>query len=94
MNLNGCHRKFIADRLKEVWKGRRPCPCCVSDTIWSISDIVEVRQFNEGNHCPGAAITPIVLVTCGTCGFLIHFNAIALGVVDRDTGKVKEDNLS
>ena len=93
MTLNGCHRKFISDKLKSVWKGKRPCPCCIGDTVWGISDIVEVKQFNEGNSCPGAAIIPLVLITCNTCGYSIMFNGIALGVVDPITGKVKEGNL-
>jgi ribosomal protein L32 len=32
----------------------------------------------------------MILVTCRTCGHTILFNAITLGVVDPNTGKVKE----
>ena len=91
MNLNESQRKFITDRVNTVWSGDRKCPICISRTVWSISTLVEVREFNEGNHCPGAAITPLVQVQCKNCGHTVLFNAIALGVVDRDTGKVKED---
>jgi hypothetical protein len=52
--------------------------------------MVEVRDYNEGNHCPGAAITPMVEVVCDICGYVMLFNAIALGVVDSQTGQVKE----
>ncbi len=90
MNLNESQQKFIMDRLASVWKGKRECPICNPSTAWCIGTIVEVREFNEGNHCPGAAITPLIQVECNNCGHTVLFNAIALGVVDQDTGKVKE----
>ena len=90
MNLNESQQKFISDSVNTVWKGKRECPICISRTVWSISTLVEVREFNEGNHCAGAGITPLIQVECNNCGYTVLFNAIALGVVDRDTGKVKE----
>lgn len=90
MNLNESQRKFIGDRVMKVWNGKRDCPICISPTVWAIGGIVEVRDFNEGNHCPGAAITPLVQINCQNCGHVVMFNAIALGVVDRHTAKVKE----
>ncbi len=90
MNLNESQKKFIMDSVNTVWNGKRECPICNPTTAWGIGTIVEVREFNEGNHCPGAAITPFIQVQCNNCGYTVLFNAIALGVVDRDTGKVKE----
>jgi hypothetical protein len=90
MTLTDSQRKFITNRISTVWNGNRQCPICISRTTWSISTPVEVREFNEGNHCPGAAITPLIKVECNNCGYTILFNAIALGVVDPATGKVKE----
>jgi ribosomal protein S27AE len=90
MTLNESQRKFISDRINTVWKGKRECPICNPTTVWGIGTIVEVREFNEGDHCPGAAITPLIQVQCNNCGYTVLLNAIALGVVDRDTGKVKE----
>ena len=82
--------QVVIDRLSEVWTVKRLCPVCASGKL-SISNIVEVRDYNEGNHCPGAAITPMVEVVCDICGYVMLFNAIALGVVDSQTGQVKED---
>jgi hypothetical protein len=90
MTLTDSQRKFITNRISTVWNGNRQCPICISRTTWSISTPVEVREFNEGNHCPGAGISPLIQVECQNCGYTVLFNAIALGVVDRDTGKVKE----
>jgi len=89
MNLNESQGKLIKDRVSTVWNGKRECPICVSRTSWGIGSISELKEFNEGNHCPGAAITPLIQVQCNNCGYTILFNCIALGVVDRDTGKVK-----
>lgn len=90
MNLNESHRKLISDRVMSVWNGKRECPICISPTVWSIGSLVEAKDFNEGNYCPGAAVTPLVQVLCNTCGHTVFFNAIALGVVDRGTAKIKE----
>ena len=90
MKLNESQRKFINDKVSTVWKGNRECPICISRTTWVIGTPVEVREFNEGNHCPGAAITPLIQVECSNCGYTVLFNAIALGVVDPHTGQVKE----
>lgn len=81
--------QVVIDRLNKVWTVKRLCPVCASGKL-SISNIVEVRDYNEGNHCPGAAITPMVEVVCDICSYVMLFNAIALGVVDSQTGQVKE----
>jgi hypothetical protein len=90
VTLTDSQRKFITNRISTVWNGKRECPICISRTTWGISTLVEVRDYNEGNHCPGAAITPLIQVQCNNCGYTVLFNAIALGVVDPATGKVKE----
>jgi hypothetical protein len=81
--------QVVIDKLSEVWTVKRLCPVCASSKL-SITNIVEVRYYNEGNHCPGAAITPMVEVVCDICSYVMLFNAIALGVVDSQTGQVKE----
>ena len=81
--------QVVIDRLYEVWTVKKLCPVCASGKL-SLTNMVEVRDYNEGNHCPGAAITPMVEVVCDICGYVMLFNAIALGVVDSQTGQVKE----
>jgi hypothetical protein len=91
MNLNESQNRLIIRRINEVWTGNRPCPICSKSTRWDISGIHQVQQYNEGNHCPGAAIAPLILVSCRNCGNTILFNAISLGIVDPSTGKVREE---
>ena len=81
--------QVVIDRLSDVWTVKRLCPVCASGKL-SLTDMVEVRDYNEGNHCPGAAITPMVEVVCDVCCYIMLFNAIALGAVDPHTGQVKE----
>ena len=90
MKLNDSQRKLILEKVMSVWKGKRNCPICIESTVWWIGNIVEVREYNEGNRCSGAAITPLVQVQCDKCSHVVLFNAISLGVVDPETGKVKE----
>lgn len=90
MTLTDSQCKLISQKIRNVWTGDRPCPICSKTTYWDISGVYQIQQYNEGNHCPGAPIAPLILVTCRTCGHTILFNAIALGVVDPDTAKVKE----
>jgi hypothetical protein len=90
VKLNESQKNLIQQRLHSVWKGERNCPICSNPTTWNIGGIVEVREFNEGNLCHGAAITPLAKATCSNCGYVVLFNAILLGVVDSDTAKVKE----
>lgn len=90
MTLNESQKNLIQQRLYSVWKAERNCPICISSRFWCVKSVVEVRDFNEGNLPHGAAITPIVNVACANCGYTVLFNAILLGVVDPDIGKVKE----
>lgn len=90
MNLNESQRNLIIERVRSVWNGKRDCHICISPHVWIIGSLVEAIDYNEGNRCPGAAITPLVKVQCEKCGHVVLFNAISLGVVDPETGKVKE----
>ena len=90
MTLNESQRSLVLQKLNNVWKGDRPCPICSNASSWNVTNILEMKEFNEGNYCPGAAITPLIGVKCNACSYTILFNAIALKVVDPYTGKVKE----
>lgn len=89
MTLSKSQRELILQKIGNIWKSDPPCPICSSPS-WGVTNILEMKEFNEGNYCPGAAITPLVGVKCNTCSYTILFNAIALGIVDPETAKVKE----
>lgn len=59
----------------------------------NIGDVIDTTEYNDGISAAliqGASHIPFVQVVCAQCGFVHLFNAIALDVVDRDSGKVKE----
>jgi hypothetical protein len=75
----------IAKFLNEKWKGQKLCPVCQSNK-WGVSDKpVELREFTPGAFVVGGPVYPLVSVTCNVCGHTLLFNAIVMGVVDRDT---------
>ena len=90
MRLNEQQQKMVINQFDKVWKGKRPCPVGCGKVDWGLCNIVEVKQYNDGNACPGTAITPMILIVCNTCGYSMMFNAIVMGLVDQASGLVKE----
>jgi hypothetical protein len=81
MNID---QQKVADWLNKHWDGAKSCPVCRSNN-WSIPDMAfELRQFFGGNRVLGGPIIPLVPITCGTCGHVMMFNAILLGVVKAE----------
>ena len=55
--------------------------------------MIDTTEYNDGISAAliqGASHIPFIQVMCSKCGYVHLFNAIALGVVDPETGKVKE----
>ena len=66
--------------LNKHWQ-HRACPVC-DNTSWSISDeLVEVRPYKGGGLTVGGSLYPFMVVTCGTCGNTLLFNAVLAGLV-------------
>jgi hypothetical protein len=90
MQLNEAQQQLIVRQLDKFWKGYRKCPACQNVTKWEIGGILELRNYNEGNVILGGAVTPVLTLVCSTCGGTQFFNAVKLGLVDRNSGKVLE----
>ena len=72
---------------------KRCCLFCGHKQL-NIGNIIDTTEYNDGipaTLIQGASHIPLIEVLCERCGFVHLFNAIALGVVDRATGKLKED---
>jgi hypothetical protein len=82
------NRKAVA-WLSAHWANRN-CPIHGA-TTWNVDKwLGEVRTFGGGSLFvgKGQVIFPLLVVTCGICGYTIFFNAIMAGVVqasDKDT---------
>ena len=47
---------------------------------------MELRSFNNGDIVlgNGTSIMPVITLSCAKCGHTLFFNALQLGVVDKD----------
>jgi hypothetical protein len=55
--------------------------------------VVDTTEYNDGIPAAliqGASHIPFIQLVCMKCGYAHLFNAIALGVVDKRTGVLKE----
>jgi len=91
MALDKVRQDKILQFLNDKWKPPGRCPVC-GKTVWNVSDTVfEVREYHEGSLVTrGTAVAaPVVMATCGNCGYTLFFNALVAGIVEQP-GK-KED---
>ncbi len=80
--------KWLIDR----WKTTN-CPFH-GPTQWEIGDATGTQPFaGVGAGTPGSgpvvggAAYPLVVLTCGTCGYTIHINLIKVGIVKMRPGE-------
>lgn len=60
-----------------------PCPTC-QHRQWTLSElIVEVREFHGAGLTLGGSLVPLIAINCTRCSNTQFFNAIFLGVVER-----------
>ena len=78
--------------LNKHWQSPKSCPICQNNN-WGISDsVVEAREFRlDGGFVLGGPFYPLFLVTCGTCGHTLVFNALVAGFTfERTTSEEKK----
>jgi hypothetical protein len=66
----------------------RKLPVCIScqGNDWTVTtNVFELREFEGGNLVIGGAslILPVIPLTCNTCGLILFFNAINLGLIEN-----------
>jgi ribosomal protein S27AE len=68
------------------------CPICHSGEMSINENIFEMREFNGGNLILGgqSAVFPVIPLSCGKCGHTIFFNAVLLGILNKE-GKNIDD---
>ena len=92
MNMTQGHKRVL---LKAI-NGLPVKLCCLfcGHKQLNIGDVIDTTEYNDGIPAAliqGAGHIPFVQVICAQCGFVHLFNAIALGVVDKSNGKLKEE---
>lgn len=86
MKLTEDSIKKVIDKLNEDSKGGIKCPVC-GEHLWVVNkELMELRSFNNGDIVlgGGSAVMPVVTLSCAKCGHTLFFNAIQLGVVEKD----------
>ena len=74
-----------AEWLERFWGTDPPCPVC-TNTEWFIAPLVEspIRPLEMGAVLQGQAV-PLVPVICKTCGHVMWFHAITMGLSSPGT---------
>ena len=91
MNLTQGHKRALLNAINGL-PVKRCCLFCGHNQL-NIDTVIDTTEYNDGISAAliqGASHIPFVQVICAQCGFVHLFNAIALGVVDKETGKLKE----
>ena len=92
MNLTQGHKRALLKAINGL-PVKRCCLFCGHHKL-KIGSVIDTTEYNDGIPAAllqGASHIPLIEVLCDRCGFQHFFNAITLGVVDRRTGKLKED---
>ncbi len=87
MALNDTQKDRLAQRMREMLTGRK-CDWC-GHVNWGVSgSLHQLTEFDaEALQIVGGARVPVVVVGCHNCGNTRMFNAIALGLIDPNTGR-------
>ena len=79
------HKALIAAKMNE--HAKNGCPMCHGES-WAIAAdrvLVLAERPTPGLITSAPVVfIPVVPVVCNTCSFQMHFNAIALGVMDKE----------
>ena len=92
MNYTEGHKMMLRKAVNSL-PAKRECLFCGSQEL-EIGAVIDTTEYNDGISAAliqGASHIPFIQVMCSKCGYAHLFNAIALGAVDRSTGKLKED---
>lgn len=80
----------VVRRLNQI--PSRTCPVCGADNMAVGRFVFEMRPFAFGELASAGPILPVIPAECGSCGHILMFNAVSLGIVPLDEeGQVPDD---
>ena len=59
------------------------CSVCKTQTNWSIGEIVASPTLSGKGMSLGGPTVPMVQVVCGNCGYVMHFGAVPMGILQQ-----------
>ena len=79
--LSEADKQNIIDTIMAKWVGPRTCPICTTDN-WIIGShlTTPVRLAAGGGMQIGGIVYPTAMIVCTNCGFVHHFNTVALKI--------------
>lgn len=86
MKLTEDKVKIVIDKLDKDSDGGIKCSVC-GEHLWVVNkELMELRNFNNGDLVlgQGSSVMPVVTISCAKCGHTLFFNALQLGVVEKD----------
>lgn len=91
MRLTEALRTKLEQYLAEKWQPPRQCPVC-GNRAWSVNDNI---HFLSELRAPATALTrmsaiPVIVAICTNCGNSLLFNAVSIGLIDRETGRLTD----
>jgi predicted nucleic-acid-binding Zn-ribbon protein len=77
--------------LNKNWDTPKTCPICKHNN-WSVSKSLSLlpRRVIDAMESPNL-VFPVFLVTCGTCGYTMFFNALVAGFMPPSSEEKKEN---
>jgi len=67
--------------LNKHWHTPKSCPICKHNN-WAVSESSGIiPRLMQDRTEVGGLVYPLFLVTCGTCGYTLFFNALVAGFV-------------
>lgn len=92
MKLTEGHKRVLLNAINGL-PVKRCCLFCGHHKL-EIGNVIDTTEYNDGIPAAliqGASHIPLIEVLCERCRFVHLFNAIALGVVDKATGNLREN---
>lgn len=77
-------RKAVMDWLTEKWGPDGECYVC-KESNWAVGKhLVTPALFSEKGFWAGGPAYPQAMIVCTNCGHTVHFNAIAIGLLEAN----------
>jgi hypothetical protein len=79
--------------LGNNWNTPKSCPICKQNN-WTISESLALipRLIQDGKETAEGLVYPHFLVTCGTCGYTLFFNAVVAGLLSSKPEEEKKES--
>lgn len=95
MELTDEQLQKIIDTITGYIPNGLSCPVC-GKSHWNLSNLVmEVKEYEKDENLIGEKrVTPFITLTCKNCSNTLFFNAIRLGIIEKDSNKKDNTDTS